>query len=207
MASGSQSMSNTLIIHDPSKWELVFLGHKVTHASLTIVDPSVWLTHLFNRCQQAEQDGQTLATAINKANAIIVNLNDLQFHYDFFMDGVIQLFQSLSLSIGNLSGFSESHFREPVTSCQIFGSEIWTTISRLPSTIKGRDDAFDSRQEPLNEDIQLLRIGSDYWKHSNHIPNDLHSLQLPIGEQTRAPNTNPEESQQLPRSLLNDPEI
>jgi hypothetical protein len=137
--------------------------------------------HLFNRCQQAEQYVQTLATAINDTNAIIVNLND-QYHYDSFMDRAIQLFQSLSLSIGNLSGFPESHFRELVTSCQILGSEIWTTISGLRSTIKGREDAFDSRQGRLNENIQLLRIGSDYWKHSNHVPNDLHTLQLPIGK-------------------------
>jgi hypothetical protein len=109
--------------------------------------------------------------------------------------------------LGTCLGFPESRFRELVTSCQIFGSEIWTTISGLRSTIKGREDAFDSRQESLNEDIQLLRIGSDYWKHSNHVPNDLHTLQLPIGKRTRAPNTIPEESQQPPRSLLNEPEI
>jgi hypothetical protein len=143
---------------------------------------SACLAHALNRCQQSEQDVQTLATAITEANAIFVNLKDLQYHYDSFMDGAIQLFQSMSLSIGNLSGFPESRFRELVPFCQIFGSEIWTTISGLRNTIKGREDAFGSRQERLNEDIQLLRIGTDYWKHSNHVPNDLNTLQLPIGE-------------------------
>jgi hypothetical protein len=101
-------MSNTRVIHEPSKWEPVFFGHTVTRASLTIIDPPVWLTRLFNHCQQAKQDVQTLAPAINEANAIVVNLNDLQYHYDPFMHGAIQLFQSLSLSISNLSGFLES---------------------------------------------------------------------------------------------------
>jgi hypothetical protein len=78
------------------------------------------------------------------------------------MDGAIQLFQSLSLSIGNLSGFPEPSFRELVISCQIFGSEIWITICGLQSTIKGREAAFDSGRKLLNTDIQLLQIGSDY---------------------------------------------
>jgi hypothetical protein len=104
-------MSNMLVIHDPSKLEPVFSAYEVTHASLTIIDPPVWLTCLFNRCQQAEHDVQTLATAINETTAIVVNLKDLQYH-DSFMDGAIQRFQSLSLSIGNLSGFPESRFRE-----------------------------------------------------------------------------------------------
>jgi hypothetical protein len=54
MASGSQSMSNRLVIREPSKWEPVFSGHEVTHTSLTFIDPPIWLTRLFNRCQQAE---------------------------------------------------------------------------------------------------------------------------------------------------------
>jgi hypothetical protein len=131
MASGSQTMSNMLVIHEPSKWEPVFFGHEVTHASLTIIHPPVWPRRLFNHCQRAGHDVQTLASAFNDANAIVINLNDLQYHYDCFMDGAIQLFQSLSLSIGKLSGFPESRFRELGTSCQIFGSELWTTISAL----------------------------------------------------------------------------
>jgi hypothetical protein len=48
-------MSNTLVIHDPFKWELVFFGHEVTSASLTIIDPPIWLKRVFNYCLQAEQ--------------------------------------------------------------------------------------------------------------------------------------------------------
>jgi hypothetical protein len=56
MASGSQSMSNRLVIHEPSMWKLIFFGHDITHASLTIIHLSVWLTRLSNHCQQAQQD-------------------------------------------------------------------------------------------------------------------------------------------------------
>jgi hypothetical protein len=60
---------------------------------------------------------------------------------------VIQIFQSWRLSIENLSGFPESHFPELVTSCHLFASEIWMTVIGLQSTVRGREDAFDSRQE------------------------------------------------------------
>jgi hypothetical protein len=103
-----------------------------------------------------EQDIQTLATTINDANTIIVNLNNVHNHYDSFMDRAIQLFQSLSLNIGNLSSVAESLFRELITSCQILGSEIWTTISGLQSTIKRREQAFHSCQEQPQEYILPL---------------------------------------------------
>jgi hypothetical protein len=51
MASGSQSMSNTLVIHEAYKWELVFVGYEAAHVSLKIIDPPVWLTRFFNCCQ------------------------------------------------------------------------------------------------------------------------------------------------------------
>jgi hypothetical protein len=54
------------------------------------------VVQLFARPQQAEDDVRELAQAIPTADAIVVNINDIQNNYDMLIDESYSLFVELS---------------------------------------------------------------------------------------------------------------
>jgi hypothetical protein len=143
MGSASKSLDNMLIIYELCKWEPLFSRNQSVPSSVTLEDPLAVLVQLFARLQQAEDDVRELAQAIPTADAIVVNINDIQNNYDMLIDESYSVFVELSKDPSAFCRFSENRFRSIIMKCQIVGSEIWTMISGLRDDPSGEEQALD----------------------------------------------------------------
>jgi hypothetical protein len=158
--------NNQLVIYEPANWESVYAGNEIQRCTTTLIDPPAWLVQLFIRLQKAENDVKLLAEASQGQDATENNVTDLKQYYQTLSDNASSLFREISQSMNLQGSYTEGRFREIVNSCQMFGNDIWTTISRLRRDAEGKENVHEERTNRINEDLRLLKAGDDYWKTS-----------------------------------------
>jgi hypothetical protein len=158
--------NNQLVIYEPANCESVYAGNEIQHRTTTVINPPASLVQLFIRLQKAENDVKLLAEASQGQDAMEINVADLKQYYQILSDNASSLFWEISQSTNLQGSYIEGRFREIVNSCQMFGNDIWTTISGLKRDAKGKENAHEERTNRINEDLHLLKASDDCLKTS-----------------------------------------
>jgi hypothetical protein len=159
MGSSSNSHINIFIIYEPCKWQPLFSDNKPGSSLITLQDPPVILIQSHEPIQQAEDDVCELSQPIRQSDTIVINLEDIQDHYDQLIDEAHGLYFELSQNQSAFARYSEDQFCSIVTQCHIFRSEIWTMITGLRDDHHGKRQALDCRHNRLNRDVPLFTNG------------------------------------------------
>jgi hypothetical protein len=105
-----------------------------------------WLIKLFERPQKAEEDGCLLTATTVCNDAIEIDDIDIKDHYETLASNSTYLFRTLSHDMSMSSMVMETRFRNIVQQCQIFATNVWTSIAETrtneefhlsPTTRKG----------------------------------------------------------------------
>jgi hypothetical protein len=138
-------------------------------SSRSFLDYSSWapiiLIQLLSRLQYVGNNARELSLTIPKANAIIVNITDIQEQFDLLIDEAHCQYVELCQDLIYFIRYSEDWFHSIVNKCQIVGSEIWTMISGQWEVDPQKEQALDSRLEWWNQEVLLLQMGCDYCKY------------------------------------------
>jgi hypothetical protein len=152
MGSTSKSLNNMLVIGKPCKSGPLFTGNQSVPFSVILEDPLAVLVQLYARQQQAKDDVRELTQAIPMADAIVVNINDIQNNYDMLINEPYSLFVELSKDPSAFCRFSEIRFCSIITKFQTAGPVIWTMISGLWDNLSGKKEAVEIQLDRLNGD-------------------------------------------------------
>jgi hypothetical protein len=95
-----------------------------------------------------------------------IDMSKIRNYYETLSKNASELCSEITQIQSLESAMAEERFNAIVRDCEIFGNEIWTTISGLRNNTESKANADTEHANRINDDLRLLKARADYWTNA-----------------------------------------